>query len=144
MIPKPYDWKETLTNTQPIALVETVRKILSKILSDRISLACSRFDVLCGDNFLVLKDMSTQTPIFAIGSIIEDALEKNRKLWLVLQDMHKAYDSVGWFYLKASLARIKMCPYFIKFFGDIHNNQTNQVITDFGLTSGYTVHDSLD
>ncbi|KAG9290242.1 hypothetical protein G9A89_022218 [Geosiphon pyriformis] len=44
MIPKPYDWKETLTNTRPIALIETARKILSKVLSDRISLACSVSD----------------------------------------------------------------------------------------------------
>ncbi|KAG9297026.1 hypothetical protein G9A89_008612 [Geosiphon pyriformis] len=125
MIPKPYDWERTLTNTRPIALVETARKILSKILSDRISLACSRFDVLHGDNFSVLKGTSTQTPIFAIGLIIEDALEKNRELWLVLQNMHKAYDLVGWFHLKASLARIKMCSHFIEFFEDIHNNRTN-------------------
>ncbi|KAG9289723.1 hypothetical protein G9A89_014458 [Geosiphon pyriformis] len=34
-----------------------------------------------------------QLPIFAISSVIENALEKNRKLWLVLQDMWKAYDS---------------------------------------------------
>ncbi|KAG9290937.1 hypothetical protein G9A89_011087 [Geosiphon pyriformis] len=51
MIPKPYDWEETLTNTKPIALVETARKILSKILSNKISLACSKFNVLHGNNF---------------------------------------------------------------------------------------------
>ncbi|KAG9292024.1 hypothetical protein G9A89_017923 [Geosiphon pyriformis] len=54
--------------------------ILSKILFDKISVACSRFDVLQGDNFLVLKDISMQTPIFAIGLIVEDTLEKNREL----------------------------------------------------------------
>ncbi|KAG9298948.1 hypothetical protein G9A89_015970 [Geosiphon pyriformis] len=37
--------------------------------------------------------MTTQSPIFAIGSMVKDALEKNRKLWLVLQDMRKAYNS---------------------------------------------------
>ncbi|KAG9300291.1 hypothetical protein G9A89_011364 [Geosiphon pyriformis] len=76
-----------LTNTCPIALIETAHKILSKILSDRISLACSRFDVLHGDNFSVLKGMTMQSSIFAIGSVMEDALEKGQELWLVLQDM---------------------------------------------------------
>ncbi|KAG9307742.1 hypothetical protein G9A89_023307 [Geosiphon pyriformis] len=52
------------------------------------------FDVLQSDNFSVLKGMSTQSLVFAIGSIIEDALEKNREVWLVLQDMHKTYNSV--------------------------------------------------
>ncbi|KAG9293355.1 hypothetical protein G9A89_007601, partial [Geosiphon pyriformis] len=109
---------------QPIALVKTARKILSKIFSDRISLIYSKFNVLCDNNFSVLKGMSTQTPIFTIGFIIENALEKNKKMWLVLQDMRKAYDSVGWPHLRNSL--------------------TNWVITDFGLTDGYIVYNKLD
>ncbi|KAG9291573.1 hypothetical protein G9A89_021992 [Geosiphon pyriformis] len=75
---------DILMNTHPIALIKTAHKILTKILSDKISLACSSFDVLCGNNFSVLKDISIQSPIFAVGSVIEDALEKNRKLWLIM------------------------------------------------------------
>ncbi|KAG9298227.1 hypothetical protein G9A89_002715 [Geosiphon pyriformis] len=47
--------------------------------------------------------MTTQSPIFAIGSVIKDALEKNCKLWLILQNMKKAYDLVGWEHLRRSL-----------------------------------------
>ncbi|KAG9290082.1 hypothetical protein G9A89_010388 [Geosiphon pyriformis] len=112
------------------------KSILSKILSDRISLVCSIFDVLCGNNF--------SFPIFAIGSVIEDALEKNQELWLVLQDMRQAYDSVGWEHLEKSLVRIKMCSKFIQFFGSIHRDHTNCVMTDFSLTDGYCMHDGLD
>ncbi|KAG9295569.1 hypothetical protein G9A89_003872 [Geosiphon pyriformis] len=90
-------------NTQSIALIETACKILSKILLNRISLVCSTFDVLHGDNFLVLRGMTIQSPIFAIGSVVEDALEKGCELWLVLQDMWKAYDSVEWEHLQNSL-----------------------------------------
>ncbi|KAG9300574.1 hypothetical protein G9A89_000755 [Geosiphon pyriformis] len=121
-----------LTNTHPIALIEMTRKIFSKILSDRISLACSTFNVLHGDNFSVLKDITTQLPIFAVGSVIEDALEKN------------SYNSVSWEHLKNSLIRIKMCDKFIHFFGSIHCNCVNRVMTDFGLTDGYYVHNGLD
>ncbi|KAG9289759.1 hypothetical protein G9A89_014494 [Geosiphon pyriformis] len=96
-------WKDVLTNTHPIALIKTARKILFKILSDRISLTYSAFDILHGDNF--------SSPIFAIGLVVEDALEKNQELWLVLQNMRKAY---------------------------------NLVMTDFGLTNNYHVHDGLD
>ncbi|KAG9306566.1 hypothetical protein G9A89_004763 [Geosiphon pyriformis] len=109
MIPKPYEWEDVLTNTCPIALIETARKILSKILSNRIFLACSTFDVLQRDNFLVLKGTTTH-----------------------------------WEHLEKSLVRIKMCSKFIRFFGSIHRDHTNQVMTDFGLTSGYHVHDGLD
>ncbi|KAG9289808.1 hypothetical protein G9A89_015388 [Geosiphon pyriformis] len=50
--------------------------------NNRILLVCSAHDILHGDNFSVLKSTTTQTPIFAIGSVVEDALEKNRELWL--------------------------------------------------------------
>ncbi|KAG9307687.1 hypothetical protein G9A89_023252 [Geosiphon pyriformis] len=39
-----------------------------------------------------LSSTTTQSPIFAIGSVVEDALEKNCELWLVLQDIRKAYN----------------------------------------------------
>ncbi|KAG9297349.1 hypothetical protein G9A89_005633 [Geosiphon pyriformis] len=121
-----------LINTRPIALIETAHKILFKVLSDRISAAYSTFNVLRRDNFSGLKGTTTQSPIFVIGLVIKDALEKDCELWLVLQDMKKAYDSVGWEHLEKSLVRIKMCSKFIRFFGSIHKGRTNQVMTDFG------------
>ncbi|KAG9286676.1 hypothetical protein G9A89_012226 [Geosiphon pyriformis] len=137
IILKSYKLKGILINTHPIALIKTTYKIFSKILSDRISLACSIFDVLCGDNFLVLKSTLIQSPIFAISLVIKNALEKDQKLWLVLQNMWKAYNS-------KSLVIIKMCSKFICFFSGIHRDHTNRVITDFGLTDDYCVHNSLD
>ncbi|KAG9307279.1 hypothetical protein G9A89_017107 [Geosiphon pyriformis] len=124
MIPKPYEWKGVLMNIYPIALIKTAHKIFSKVFLDRISLACSMFDVLHGDNISILKGTITQSPIFAVGSVVENVLEKNQELWLVLQDMRKAYNSVV--------------------FGGIHNGHVNRVITDFGLTDGYHVYDRLD
>ncbi|KAG9302318.1 hypothetical protein G9A89_008810 [Geosiphon pyriformis] len=144
MIPKPYDWDEILTNTRPIVLIKMARKILFKILSDCISLACSKFSVLRDNNFSMLKGTSMQSPVFAIGSVIENPLEKNREVWLILQDMHKTYDLVGWHHLKASLRHIKICERFVLFFGNIYENRVNRVITDFGLLNGYVVHDGLD
>ncbi|KAG9299723.1 hypothetical protein G9A89_013083 [Geosiphon pyriformis] len=94
-------WKEAwgvLTNTKLITLIETARKILSKLLSDRISLVYSLFNILCGDNF--------SSSIFAIGLVVKDALEKDCKFWLVLQDMRKVYNSVDWHHLYNSLDKV--------------------------------------
>ncbi|KAG9289874.1 hypothetical protein G9A89_015454 [Geosiphon pyriformis] len=104
MILKLYEWEGILTNTHLIALIEMTCKIFSKVLSDRISAAYSAFNVFHEDNFL--------SPIFAIGLVIEDALEKDQELWL-------AYNSVSWKHLK-------------------------KIMTDFDLTNGYRVHNSLD
>ncbi|KAG9286689.1 hypothetical protein G9A89_012239 [Geosiphon pyriformis] len=122
----------------------TARKILSKIFSNRISLACSTHNVLHRNNFSVLKGITTQSSIFAVGFVVEDALKKNHELWLVLQDIKKVYNSIGWEHLKKSLIRIKMCGRLIRFFGGIHNNRVNRVMTNFGLTDGYQVHNNLD
>ncbi|KAG9292474.1 hypothetical protein G9A89_001547 [Geosiphon pyriformis] len=103
MILKPYEWEDVLTNTHPIALIEMAQKVLSKVFLDRILLACSTHNVLQENNFLVLKGTTIQTSIFAIGSVVEDALEKNCKLWLILQNMRKTYDLVGWKHLEKSL-----------------------------------------
>ncbi|KAG9292461.1 hypothetical protein G9A89_002945 [Geosiphon pyriformis] len=92
MIFKPYEWEGVLMNTYSIALIKMARKILSKILLDKISLACSTHNVLRSNNFLILRGITTQSSIFAIGLVIENVLEKDRKLWLVLQDMQKPYD----------------------------------------------------
>ncbi|KAG9291034.1 hypothetical protein G9A89_012906 [Geosiphon pyriformis] len=69
-------------------------------------------DLILKPDLVKSKGTTTQSPIFAIGSVVENALEKNQELWLVLQDMQKAYDLVDWKHLK--------------------NN--------FGLTDGYCVH----
>ncbi|KAG9288303.1 hypothetical protein G9A89_021334 [Geosiphon pyriformis] len=115
-----------------------------KNLPDGKAAVCSTHNVLRGDNFSVLKGTSIQSPIFVIEFVVEDALKKGRELWLVLQNMRKAYDSVGWLHLKSSLERIKMCKKFVKFFGSIHNGHTNRVMIDFGLFKNYKVHDGLD
>ncbi|KAG9291304.1 hypothetical protein G9A89_021806 [Geosiphon pyriformis] len=81
------------------------------------------FGVMQPIEFLELFGMVSDLPVGkAVGlSVVEDALEKNWKLWLVLQDMQKVYDSVGWEHLEKCL-----------------------VITDFSLTDSYHVHDGLD
>ncbi|KAG9297287.1 hypothetical protein G9A89_006386, partial [Geosiphon pyriformis] len=121
IIPKPHEWESVFMNTCPITLIETAHKIFSKIISNRISLTCSTFSVFCENNFLVLKSMMTQSSIFAVRSVVKD-------------DMQKAYDSVSWEYLEKSLVRIKMCS----------RDYTNKMMTDFGLTDGYHIHDGLD
>ncbi|KAG9293692.1 hypothetical protein G9A89_019029 [Geosiphon pyriformis] len=133
----PYEWDSILINTRLIALIETARKILSKVLSNWIFSVCSEFDILHGDNFSVLRSTSIQFPVFVIGSIVEDVLKKDQEIWLVLQNMHKAYDLVGWYHLKSSLKCIKMCSRFIEFFGNIHKNRINRIMTDFGLLNSY-------
>ncbi|KAG9298549.1 hypothetical protein G9A89_018908 [Geosiphon pyriformis] len=100
IIPKPYEWEDILTNIRPIDFVSMW------------SIQCTLWE-----QFSVLKDTTTQSLIFVIGLVVENALEKDY--------MCKAYNSVGWHYLYNSLVWIKMCEHFIRFFGSIHNDCVN-------------------
>ena len=63
LIPKKETWGGNLKNTRPITLIETGRKLRTRILTNRISKTCSEHDILKGDNFSVLKNTSTSAPI---------------------------------------------------------------------------------
>src|SRR3954466_9596774 len=95
LIPKKETWGGNLKNTRPITLIETGRKILTRILTSRISKTCTEKEILQGENFSVLKNTSTAVPIQIINFVTEHAINNKRSLWLVTQDMKKAYDSVS-------------------------------------------------
>ncbi|KAG9295496.1 hypothetical protein G9A89_013525 [Geosiphon pyriformis] len=56
MIPKPYDWEGTLTNTRPIALIKTARKILFKVLTSKAN------------------PKGGKTSFFAAGAFVDDTI----------------------------------------------------------------------
>ncbi|KAG9297902.1 hypothetical protein G9A89_002610 [Geosiphon pyriformis] len=138
-----HESESVLTNTRLIALIETAHKILSKILSDRILLVCSVFDVFHSDNFFVLKGTTIQFLIFAIGLVVEDALEKI--------NMQKTYNSVNWHHLWNSLMydgldqdEKSLCGYYInsRFVTKIGRLENQDGLTLF-LAAGVFVNDTI-
>src|SRR3954463_1485680 len=144
LIPKKETWSDNLKNTRPITLIETGRKLLTRILINRISKICSSHPILIGDNFSVLKDISTSLPIQIINFAIEHATNNKKELWLVMQDMKKAYDSVGTDQLTLVMKRLNIHPDYIKLINNIQYNRSNTVQTFFEQTNGYQVEDGLD
>ena len=66
-----------------------------------------KYNVLKGSNFAALPLDSTFEPIRIINEVIQDAIEKDRELWILAQDLGKAYDRVNLFMLDKALQRIK-------------------------------------
>jgi len=144
-IAKPKNWEKDITNTRPITLLETLRKIFTKIYTDRIEEACRRYNILKGNNCSVLKGTSTHGPIVTLRQILEQTNEeKGKQTWIVLQDMKKAYDSVSWEGLEAVLNRINMNKKFVRLMNHLHNNRKSAIITAHGLTEEYTIQNGLD
>ena len=125
-------------------LIKTGQKLLTRILTNRISKTCSEHNILQGDNFSVLKDTSISIPIQIINYAIEHATQTKMTLWLVTQDMKKAYDLVSTDQLIRSMKRINMHTGYIKLINNIQRGRFNMVQTLFGPTDRYNVEDGLD
>lgn len=117
---------------------------MMKVLTSRLSARIQEHNLLRGLNFAALKGESTTSPIALLNCAIEDAREKNKELWIVCQDMAKAFDSVGLTPLKIALQRIKLPPNIIDFIIHIFKERKIKIITTYGLSNGFTAEDGID
>src|SRR6266498_3104700 len=143
-IPKLKPFNANLSNTRPITLLETVQKITVSIINKRLSTILRDNNVLKGNQFAGLPLSSTFEPIRVIKGIIQDAEEYNKELWLLSQDLGKAYDRVNIYMLERALRRINLPPLFISFIKHLFLHRTNQVFTSYGLTDKYEVKIGID
>src|SRR5262249_12383232 len=81
-ISKPKEWNHDLNNTRPITLLDTIRKVYVKILNNRLAKIFVENSILKGNQFAGLPNQSTIEPIRILNEIIEDAKEKNRKIYI--------------------------------------------------------------
>src|SRR6185436_14553448 len=71
-IPKPDEWNWDINKTRPITLLECARKILFKVLTNRLSSALVKNPyILKENNYAALPGKSTQEPIHIINLLME-------------------------------------------------------------------------
>ena len=114
-IPKDVEWGYSLNNIRPIALIETFRKIVTKVLTKRLARVFIEKEILKGPNYAGLPGNSTEQPVHILNMIMEEAKEKDKEVWILLQDMKKAFDSVPLESLKLALQRVKILRKMIKY-----------------------------
>src|SRR6266480_7450070 len=61
-----------------------------------------------------------------------------------MQDMSKAFDSVGMVLLTHALKRIKLLQLAIDFFVNLFKDRKMRIITNFGLSDKFTAKDGID
>ncbi|EXX66355.1 hypothetical protein RirG_124600 [Rhizophagus irregularis DAOM 197198w] len=108
-IPKPHEFDAQLKNTRPITLLETVRKCVVKVVTNRLSNIFADGKILQGGNFAGLPGGSTDVPIKMLDAIIHQHKHDStddQELWIVSQDISKAFDSMDLNMLKLALDRL--------------------------------------
>ncbi|GET55575.1 ribonuclease H-like domain-containing protein [Rhizophagus irregularis DAOM 181602=DAOM 197198] len=143
-IPKPHEWKCQLKNTQPITLLEVIRKSLVKLFYNRLASILASNEVLKGGNFAGLPGGSCRDPIVVLESIIHDAHVNKSPLWILSQDISKAFDSVDLKMLRFALDRIKLSASATKFILSLFMKRSNRVFTAHGTTPSYRVRIGID
>src|SRR6185437_75460 len=143
-IAKKTEYNGDLTQTRPITLIEHSRKIFTKIMTNRLNLIFTKHHILSYANNVAIPLTSTSQPIQQLSHIIEHAQIYKKELWIMSQDMSKAYDTVHLPLLEKALLRIKVPAKFTNVIMNIFRNRHNQVITTLGRTDSYTVEDGID
>src|SRR5436305_15347428 len=91
---KPTDWNCHRKNTRPICLIETARKLMTKIMTNRLATILSEHKIFKGNNYTGLPGGSCYTPIHALESIIHNFNAFNKPLFIFLQNISKAFNSI--------------------------------------------------
>jgi len=88
------EWQCDIMKTRSLTLLDTLRKAVMKIITNRLSKIMAKHSILRGNNFAGLPGGSTEILIKLMNMIIEDAKEHQKLIWILLQDLSKAYDRV--------------------------------------------------
>ncbi|GET00817.1 RNA-directed DNA polymerase from mobile element jockey-like [Rhizophagus clarus] len=148
----PAEWRDALlypiphqlTKTRPITLLETMRKAVVKIITQKLSHIIANNNILKGGNHAALPSGSTEVLIRIMNLIIEDAKVKKKPLWILFQDLSKVYDRVDIKMLKLALNRIKIPKRIVQLLVNLFSNSRKAVITKTGTTPFYKALIGID
>src|SRR5271156_546659 len=143
-IPKPHEWNCYLKHTRPITLLDTVRKLMTKIMYSRLASPLTEHNVLTGGNFAGLPWGSCDPPIFLLDNILSDSRASNKPLFVLQQDISKAFDSIDLRMLRLAMLRLNLPVRFIDLTLELFTGRYNSVITAYGSTSFYKTEVGID
>ena len=115
-----------------------------KLLNHRLSKLLHDHSVLQGHNFAGLPGGSCHTPIHILETLIHDSKFNNKPLFIFLQDISKAFDSIDINMLHLAMNRLKLPPLFTQLILSLFTDRTNTVLTAYGESSPYQVKIGID
>src|SRR3954454_1079399 len=117
---------------------------MTKIMTNRLASILSAHNILKGNNYAGLSGGSCHTPIHVLESIIHDSNTHDKPLFIFLQDISKAFNSIDINMLELAMRRLRIPQGFIKLTLNLFTNRSNRVITANGLLDLYKVKIGID
>jgi hypothetical protein len=117
---------------------------MTRILYNRIAPVLANNSIITESNYASLPGGSCDPPITVLKAIINDANKQNKPLFILQQDISKAFDSIDTNILTLTMARLKIPHNFIKLILQLFSDRTNSVITAFGNMDPYEVQIEID
>src|SRR6266542_6341981 len=111
-----------------------MRKAVMKIITNRLSKIMTKYSILKGNNFAGIPGRLTELPIKIMNMILKDAKEHKKSVWILLQDLSKAYDRVDLTILRRVMEQVKISSSCISFILDFFTHRKNAILTKGGTS----------
>jgi hypothetical protein len=117
---------------------------MTRIMYNRIAPILVEYKVLTGQNFAGLSRGSCNPPLFLFEQILMDAKVHEKPLFVLQQDISKAFDSMNVNMLRIAMQRLCIPSSFIDLTLELFTGRTNTVITALGSSDPYSVIAGID
>jgi ribonuclease HI len=137
LLPKSDNWQGEISKLRPITLLETLRKILSNILTKRLTKVIDEHHILKGNNLGFRTGCSTTNILAVLRACIDTANLKKHPLIIACLDIKKAYDTVPWRAVEYGLHRIKAPTKLIRMIKALFFERSITIATIHGNTQQF-------
>uniref|UniRef100_A0A8I6YTB5 Reverse transcriptase domain-containing protein n=1 Tax=Hordeum vulgare subsp. vulgare TaxID=112509 RepID=A0A8I6YTB5_HORVV len=104
LLPKK-DGASTIQDYRPISLIHSMAKLISKVLSTRLSMVIST--IISPAQSAFLRSKSTQDSFLYVQNIVRSLHRKKQPALLLKIDIAKAFNSVSWEYLLEEMQQLR-------------------------------------
>ncbi|GJR45913.1 RNA-directed DNA polymerase, eukaryota [Tanacetum coccineum] len=140
LIPKSLDPK-TVSDYRPISLIESLYKVVTKILAMRLSTVIS--DLISDVQTAFLPNWQILDGPFIINELLARCHQKNQRAMVFKVDFAKAYDSIRWDYLEDVLKSFGFGPKWCSWIRGSLNSGMASILVNGSPTSEFHFHRGL-
>ncbi|ODM88369.1 LINE-1 reverse transcriptase [Orchesella cincta] len=136
--------KNNPANYRPISLVNTGLKLITILLSNRLSDWCDQEGILSQYQAAYRKGYGCETHVFTLNAILQSSLTSSKKkVFALFVDLSKAFDSIPHKRLWERLKSIGVSTKFLQFIIKMYSNINAFIKTPFGNSNTFPIQKSV-